>query len=95
MTNTTDIATTTWQQISTMTKMACGAREPVASGNTLRFKVGGRLRWVEVELTPADTYTVRLVTLRGGKYGERVVVEELEGVYCDNLSGIVYRVCNK
>lgn len=95
MTNTTNTATTTWQQISNMTKMACGAREPVASGNTLRFKVGGRLRWVEVELTPADTYTCRLVTLRGGKYGERVVVEELSDVYADMLSEIVYRLVNK
>lgn len=85
----------TWSQIPVMTKMACGAREATTygEGRNLRFKVGGRMRYVEVELTPADTYTARLVRINA-RY-ERVVVEEKTDVYCDMLSETVYRLCNK
>ena len=88
-------ASITWRQISVATKMACGARAPVAYGVGdvgLCFKVGGRMRWVEVELDPSDTYTCRLVRMSGAT---RHVTEEHTDIYCDVLSECVYHMVNK
>ena len=88
---------TTWKQLTIMTKMACGAHKPVLFGDDgehLRFKVGGkRMTYLEVELAPTDTYTARLV--RWTKKYERVVMEEVTGVYVDCLNETVYGLCNK
>jgi len=89
---TNETANATWNQISVATKMACGAREVAYDSTGLRFKVGGRQRWIEIELDASDTYTVRLVRVH--KY-ERIVVEEHSDVYADQLSECVYHACNK
>lgn len=84
---------TTWRQISITTKMACGARQPMLVGDSaIKFKVGGRMRWVEIELDASDTYTARLVRIT--RNYERIVVEECSHVYADSLSAVVYSLCN-
>ena len=84
----------TWRQITTMTKMACGAKQPVTfDDNGLRFKVGGRQRWIEVELDASDTYTARLVRMT--RNYQRVTVEESAGVYVDCLNETIYHMVNK
>ena len=92
-------ATTIWQQISTGTKMACGAREPSAGTDNNRpylcFKVTitkGVSHRIQVWLEPNDTYTVALLAQRKFVVKE---VERAEDIYCDNLSEIIYRMCNK
>ena len=88
-----EIATAIRTQISMMTYMACGAREFVALNGGLQFKVGGRMRYVKVELTPADTYNVKLV--RVTRNHDIKTVKEINDIYCDQLSEAVYDVCNK
>jgi hypothetical protein len=88
------VAETARAQIGTMNLMACGAREfSYDSDGTLKFKVGGRMRWVTVALDPSDTYTVKLV--RVTRNYDLVTVEEHSGVYCDQLGETVYRAVNK
>lgn len=83
----------TWQQIPVMTKMAVGARNAVTYGEAgLQFKVGGRMRTIQVELDPTDTYTVRLV--RVTRNYERVVMSEVSGVYVEQLAETIYRACH-
>lgn len=96
MSNGRDIAQTTWQQISTQTKMACGARERMFdAAGTLTFKVGGKpMRFVCVELDASDTYNVEHYRLKRGSY-DKVSLEAVSGVYADRLSEVVYRMVNK
>lgn len=91
---TMEVATTIWGQISQNTKWACGAQFPTGSENSLTFTVRikpGVRHKVEVVLDPSDTYTVRLHQIRGASSR---VVEEHSDVYCDELSELVYRMCN-
>lgn len=88
-----------WQQISVNTKMACGAREAfvdVDNGKPyLCFKVTikpGTRHAVKVWLEPSDTYTVVLIAQRGLNVKEQ---ERKDDIYCDNLSEIIYHMCNK
>lgn len=92
----TTIGNTIWKQISIMTKMACGMRDPKLLDSGLSVKVGGRMTWIEITLTPADTYTVELVKIskRQGRQ-VRLVPESFSDVYCDQLSEIVYAMVNK
>jgi hypothetical protein len=87
-----------WGQISTGTKMACGAREPVAGEEGyLHFRVTisrQAFHKVVVRLDPSDTYTVQLVRIDRKTWQTRVE-EEREGVYADMLSEVIYRMCNK
>ena len=87
-----------WQQISRSTKMACGARDAakgMEGGNYyLSFKVTikrGSSHFVKVLLIN-DEYTVILIRTRGTKVTE---VERHEGIYCDQLSEVIYHMCNK
>jgi hypothetical protein len=90
------IARTIRQQVGAMTMMACGAHNLLCGEGQLTFKVGGkRLTWCEIVLDPSDTYTVRVVKLKGGKYGSRVVASEQSGIYCDMLSELVYGLFNR
>lgn len=50
---------------------------------TPKIKQGGK---VIVYLKPNDTYTVRVVKIRGVKCTE---VETVEGVYCDMLTSVI------
>jgi len=89
------VADIIWSQISLNTKMACGARSPVADGNTLTFGVlSGNSKWVTVTLTLADTYTVRFIKA-SRKSTAFSVVEEATDVYCDALSEVIYGMVNK
>jgi hypothetical protein len=51
----------------------------------------GARYFVKVVLEPADEYTVTLTALRAGKFTEQ---GRAEGVYCDNLGEVIYRLCN-
>lgn len=81
-----------WSQIPVMTKMSVGAREPMLSGDAgLKFRVLSKpMRFVEVELDASDTYTVRYSHIKRGSY-ERVVLEEVSGVYVEQLGETIYR----
>lgn len=96
MDNGREIAQTTWNQIPTMTKMACGARERMFDAKgTLTFKVGGKpMRFVCIELDPSDTYNVEHYRLKRGSY-DKVSLESASGVYADALGEIVYHMVNK
>jgi hypothetical protein len=92
-------ARTILAQIGNVTLMAIGAHNPShldgynVEGEPydvrLSMKVHGRLRWLEVDLEHNDTYTVRLVRLRKA---EKIVVDEVSGVYCDTLEDACYRM---
>jgi len=89
------IATTIWSQISRNTKMACGARNPTGNGNALTFAVTirpGKSYWIRVTLQPTDTYTVELVSNRGVNVKTE---NELDNIYADNLSEVIYNFCNR
>lgn len=92
---TNQVAATIWNQISIATKMACGAREPSAGDNSLIFTVlKDRLTKVKVVLDPTDTYTVQFIKIHRRTH-DIAVAEQIEGVYADQLSNVVYGVCNK
>jgi hypothetical protein len=85
------------QQIGIPTLMACGAREFKFLEDGLQgitFKVGsGRKRlYMIVFLTSNDDYSIEL--RRTCKNGE-VIEEKAMGVYCDQLSQIIYHMVNK
>jgi hypothetical protein len=88
-----------WEQIDRNTKMACGAREAhvdVDAGKPyLYFRVTinpGVRHAIKVWLEPSDTYTVVLIAQRGFNVKD---VERHEDIYCDVLSDVIYRMCNK
>jgi len=88
-------AATTLRQIGTMNLMACGAREYLIDGNTLRMKVLNGRRWVLVTLNAEDTYDVKLIRVKSRPSYEVVTVKEIDGVYCDGIGQAVYDICNK
>jgi len=85
-----------WKQISTWTKMACGAREAKASENELTFKVHSKpMRFIQVAYQAGlDLYAVEYFRIKRGSY-QRVTLESLEGVYADQLSETIYHMVNK
>ncbi len=91
-----EIAATIRKQIGMRTLMACGAREWQFPTNAkgIIFKVGnGRLRLhIKVILTSMDDYSVSLIKL--GRVDTKIV-EHYDGIYCDQLSEIVYKMVNK
>lgn len=94
-----DEADIIWSQISRSTKMACGARNPTKGKDNNRpyllFQVTikpGVKNFVKVTLDPSDTYTVKLLQYRGVNVKE---IESHEDIYNDNLSEVIYRMCNK
>lgn len=74
-----------------MSLMRVGAHEFTACERGgcagLRFKVGGRMRYMEVMLDPSDTYTVRYFRLN--KRYEQIELAKVSGVYNDMLPAIV------
>lgn len=95
-----DEADIIWSQITRSTKMACGARNATkgTDGNNrpyLIFQVTikpSTKNFVKVTLDPSDTYTVKLLQCRGANVKE---VESHEDIYNDNLSEVIYHMCNK
>lgn len=87
-----------WKQLTVMTKMSCGARQPVLltqDEQGICFKVHSKpMRYIEVILDPSDTYTVRYLRLKRGSY-ERITLEEHAGIYVDMLNETVYHAVNK
>jgi hypothetical protein len=84
-----------WRQITTQTKMACGAKEPFGSKKTLQFQVRINLNQrhkIQVTLEASDTYTVKLYHIRGANVSLK---EERLNVYVDDLNETIYRMCNK
>jgi len=83
-----------WSQISMATKMAVGARNVVVDDETgyLHFRVTkkqGDFRKIIVQLTPMDTYDVKLVSINRRTY-EPITEYEVEGIYAEDLSSTIY-----
>jgi hypothetical protein len=92
------IGTTIWQQISTTTKMACGARQPVATRTGLMFRVTYRntrtLNRIAINLNGMDLNDVQLVKINQ-QFGRTTTLEAYKGVYCDDLSNLIHKMVNK
>jgi len=84
----TTVANIIWGQLSTYTKMACGARNAVADVDALIFKIGGRLKKIKVTLTPEDLYDIEL--FQGFN-----LLHTYEGIHVENLNECVYALANK
>jgi len=82
-----------WSQISLATKMACGMRQPIADGNTLITQVLRAKRKLRITLTGMDDYDIELITW--DKDYNVKVIESHDGIYCDQLSEVIYHMCNK
>ena len=85
---------TIWGQISMATKMAVGAREVAVDDKKgyLHFRVTkkhGDFRKIVVQLTPMDTYDVKLVKMKRGTY-EPITEYEATDIYAESLSEIIY-----
>jgi len=83
-----------WGQISKATKMAVGARDVVVDDKKgyLHFRVTkkhGDFRKIIVQLTPMDTYDVKLVKIKRGTY-ETITEHEASDIYAESLSEIIY-----
>lgn len=88
----TTIGKTVWSQISISTKMACEMRDPIALNNGLVVTVLNRGKKIRVTLNSMDTYDIEL--LKTTIHGLRLV-ESKNGIYCDQLSEVIYSICNK
>ena len=76
------------------TKMAVGARDVVVDDKKgyLHFRVTkkhGDFRKIIVQLTPMDTYDVKLVKIKRGTY-ETITEHEVTDIYAESLSEIIY-----
>lgn len=87
---------TTWNQIGRATKMACGAKLPHGSGDSLYFfvnLVANGCHKVEVKLNRrTDSYDIRLYRIRGAKV---TVEREVQDIYAENLSSAIYSLCKE
>jgi len=68
-----------------------GARNFVADGNRMMFKLPGtmtknRINYITITLNVMDTYDIKFFNLRGDKIK---VVEEVNGVYNDMLQSVI------
>ena len=68
-----------------------GARNFVADGNRMMFKLPGtmtknRINYITITLNSMDTYDIKFVNLRGDKIK---VIEEVSGVYNDMLQSVI------
>ena len=84
------VGQTIWDQISTGTKMAIAARDPVAIDNGLQFKITakrGTHKFI-IKLNARDYYDIRLVKIGGERSGFKVTeVSQAHDVGAENLSG--------
>lgn len=93
------IAQTIFSQISVATKMACGMRNLSCSRSAdnipyLNMRVGKNsdFLYIRVFYMPSDTYNVELIS---SKIGYEVQIQEMEDVYAEQLSNIIYHMVNK
>jgi hypothetical protein len=96
-----EIATTILEQLGGRRFVAMtGARALTACQSGLRMKLPGnltreRINWVEVTLTPSDTYAVTFASERrprGKAWAERKELHTFEDVYCDQLVELFEKV---
>lgn len=86
------IGKTVWSQISINTKMACGMREPIAIENGLLVTVLSRCKKIRITLNSMDTYDIDFIQVISNK---PKTIESKKDIYCDQLSEILYKICNK
>ena len=77
-----------WSQISMATKMAGGTRDFAVDDRTgyLHFRVTkthGDFRWIIVQLTPMDTYVVKLSMINRGTFEPETKYEATD--ICEDL----------
>ena len=74
-------------------KVMIGVTGFVFSDNTLSFRFKARakkkINAILITLTPMDTYDVEFIKCQ--KF-ERIVVEKVEGIYCDQLKPIIEEI---
>jgi len=80
----------TLRQIGPENLLAVGARDFIADGQQLIFRVGNgrRLAKMVVTLDGSDTYTVRYVEMDRKTY-RFVKNEQREGVFCEDIGATV------
>ena len=83
-----------WSQISMATKMAVGARDIVVDDETgyLHFRVTkkhGDFRKIIVQLTPMDSYDVKLVNINRRSF-DTITEHDVQGIYAEDLSSTIY-----
>ena len=82
------------RQINGVTLMAVGAREKtILTDGKLSFRItiSRNVRhYIVVELTAADDYTVQLKRVK--RDGTLMVEMQADGIYCDEISEVVYRM---
>lgn len=89
------VSTTILQQLGGSRFVAMtGAKNLVGSSKDLMFRLPARfakdgINAVRVELTPADTYTVKF--LKVAKFGEFKVIAEFDDIYADQLQDVFTR----
>lgn len=88
----TTVGKTIYGQISVSTKMACGIRDPIAIENGLVVTVLNRGKKIRIVLNAMDTYDIDL--LKTNTHGLHLV-ESKTDIYCDQLSEVIYHLCNK
>ena len=84
-----------WKQISTATKMACGARDAAYQNEPayIQFTVAnGRGKKIQIMLNPSDLYDVAYIQV--GKKGIKTL-EEASDVFVEDLNETIYRMVNK
>ena len=94
-----DVAKIIRQQITKEILMSCGARDykfldSTRLGTQFRVGAGNKRQFIEVELMASDTYEVTLFRLKA-KTNEKIIVEQYDDVYCNQLGHIVYHAVNK
>ena len=83
-----------WSQISMATKMAVGARDVVVDDETgyLHFRITkkrGDFRKIIVQLTPMDSYDVKLVNINRKTF-DTITEHDVQGIYAEDLSSTIY-----
>lgn len=83
------------RQIGAAVLMSCGAHDFQPSNGSLRFKVGGRLRYCEVTLQPGDTYSIFVTRYPHGHDAPHVTEYFIHDVYAEDLPAIVRREADR
>ena len=87
---TNQVAQTIAQQIGNRAFFMMGAKNLMADGNTLTFKVGSnakKVTHVRVTLEPFDTYRMEFLNIRG--FNAPKTLSEVDGVYFDGLHQVI------
>lgn len=94
------IAHTIRRQIGTDAWLAVSARDAYRTPDSLVFRYGvrgGAVRKITVTLTPDDVYlvTAHRIPMRGKNFGIPAQTAQYEGVYAEQLAGVIRAINNE